>query len=185
MPRFQVRPMSRTLYLGTLALLQLALFAHVAPPLARTFKAHALFASLHDGWAVAAQLAAVALAVAGAAIALAFPLLALSRHAKRGRLRFLGLPRWAIRVGIAGGALFALALVATALATLLPALREALAPLGQSAAIGGTALMAAGALCAELLRRSIPPVPSVDAPWRCAPVRIAAIDRSESAERVA
>ena len=172
-------PISRPLYLGSLALLQLALAAHVAPPLARTFKAHALFASLHDGWPVAVEFAGVALAVVGAAVALAFPMLALARHAKRGRMRFLGLPRWAIGVGIAGGALFAAALIATALAALLPLARDVLAPLAQSATIGGTAMMAAGALCAELLRRSIPPLPLANAPWHCTPARLSSVDRTE------
>src|SRR5512138_2297714 len=98
MPLVHVRPMSRSFYLGTLLMLQLALITQVAPPLARMFKAQALFASLHDGWPVAVHLVGFMLSVGGAALALQFPLLAIVRHTKRGRLRFAGLPNWAIRV---------------------------------------------------------------------------------------
>ncbi len=186
MPLIHIRPMSRSLYLGTLAMLQLALATQVAPPLARTFKAQALFASLHDGWPVAAHLAGFMLAVGGAALALQFPMLAILRHAKRGRLRFAGLPNWAIHVAIGGAALFAVALITAAVEALLPTeARRALAPIAQSAAIAGTAVMAAGALCAELLRRSVAPVPVPAAPWRCTPVRIEAHDPLELDTRVA
>ncbi len=186
MPLVLARPMSRTLYLGTLATLQFALAVEVAPPLARTFKAHALFASLHDGWPVFAHLGGLALAVVGAAVALQFPLLAILRHAKRGRLRFLGLPRWAIHAAIVGGALFAVALLAAAVGALLPPdARAALAPIAKSTASAGTAMMAAGALCAELLRRSIPPLPVPAAPWQCTPVRLEALDPVELGTRAA
>jgi hypothetical protein len=185
MPLVRVRPMSRSLYLGTLVLLQLALATQIAPPIARTFKAHALFASLHDGWPVAAHLAGLVLAVAGAALALQFPMLAILRHAKRGRLRFAGLPNWAIRLAFGGGALFAAALIAFAIGALLPAeTRTALAPVAQSATIAGTALMAAGALCAELLRRSVGPIPVPAAPWQCTPVQIEALDPIEPSVRI-
>jgi hypothetical protein len=165
------RPIFRSLYLGTLALLQLALLTQIAPPLARTLKAHALFASLHDGWPVFAHLAGLALAVIGGALALQFPLLALHRHWKRGRIRFAGLPRWAILVATAGAALFVAALAAVPMLALLPlSTRGGLAPVAQSIAIAGTAMMAAGALWAELLRRSVAPVP-VPA-WQCTTARV-------------
>jgi hypothetical protein len=186
MPLVHTRPIARSLYLGSLALLQFALAVQVAPSLARTFKAHALFASLHDGWTVAAHLGGLALAVIGAAVALNFPLLALARHAKRGRLRFLGLPRWAIHLATAGAALFAAALIGAAGVALLPGdVREMVAPIAQSAATAGTAMMAAGALCAELLRRSIPPVPVPQAPWQCTPARIVALDPLDRSARLA
>lgn len=181
MPFASTAPVSRSLYLATLALLQLALALEVAPPLARTFKAHALFASLHEGWPVAAHLAGIVLAVIGSALALQFPLLALARHAKRGATRFRGLPRWAVHVAIAGAAVFAAALVATSIGALLSnETRAALAPLAQCGASAGTAMMSAGALCAELLRRSIAPVPVPSAPWRCVPVRLQALDPIEA-----
>jgi hypothetical protein len=172
----RTRPLSRSLYLCMLALLQLALAAHVAPALARTFKAHALFASLHDGWPAAAHLGGLALAIVGAAIALQFPLLALARHAKRGPLRFLGLPPWATHVGLAGAVVFALALVGAAIVALDPGVREVVAPVVQSAATAGTATMAAGALCAEMLRRSVPPAPFVAAPRRAGTAKAETID---------
>ncbi len=186
MPLVHVRPISRSLYLGTLLMLQLALVTQVAPPLARTFKAHALFASLHDGWPVAAHLVGLVLSVAGAALALQFPLLAIARHAKRGTSRFAGLPHWAIGVAVAGAALFASALITAAIGRLLSDdTRDALFAIAQSTAIAGTAVMAAGALCAELLRRSVAPVPVPTAPWQCTPARIEALDPSERVTRVA
>lgn len=186
MPLVHVRSMSRSFYLGALFMLQLALVTQVAPPLARTFKAHALFASLHDGWPVAAHLTGFMLSVAGAALALQFPLLAIVRHAKRGRLRFAGLPNWAIGVAIAGAAMFAAALITTAIGALVPVeARGSLLAIAQSMAIAGTAVMAAGALCAELLRRSVAPLPVAEAPWQCTPVRIEALDALEPGTRAA
>jgi len=178
--------MSRSFYLGTLVMLQLALVTQVAPPLARMFKAHALFASLHDGWTVAPHLMGLVLSVAGAALALQFPLLAIVRHAKRGRARFAGLPDWAICVAIAGAALFGSAPIIAAVAAVLPDdARASLSAIAQSAAISGTAVMAAGALSAELLRRSIAPVPVPPAPWQCEAVRIEALDPLEPVSRAA
>jgi hypothetical protein len=186
MTPIHVRPTSRSLYLGTLFMLQLALVTQVAPPLARMFKAHAMFASLHDGWTVAAHLAGLVLSVAGAALALQFPLLAIVRHTKRGAPRFAGLPRWAIRVAIAGAALFACALAITAIAAVLSDdARGALSAVARSAAVAGTAVMAAGALCAELLRRSVPPVAVPQAPWQCETVRIRPLDALERSARAA
>ena len=53
------------------------------------------------------QFVATGLAVAGAALALAFPGVALARHRRAGASRFLGLPGWAVALALAGTSLLA------------------------------------------------------------------------------
>ena len=76
--------MLRPLYLATLLILQLALVVKVAPPLAQALRVDALAGLAPGGWPAMLQLIATGLAVAGAALALVFPGVALSRHRRSG-----------------------------------------------------------------------------------------------------
>jgi hypothetical protein len=102
------------------------------------------------------QQIATGLAVAGAALALVFPGVALARHQRSGTHRFVGLPPWAVALALAGISLFCAAELGRALAPIMPAEPRAVAYLVARPAIaGGLALATAGVLCAELLRRSV------------------------------
>ena len=102
------------------------------------------------------QLIATGLAVAGAALVLVFPGMALAHHRRSGTLRFLGLPAWAVALAVAGVGLLATAALGLALAPVMPAeLRTHAYLVARPAITGGLALAAAGVLCAELLRPSI------------------------------
>ena len=179
--------LQRGAYLATLAVLQIALVIDVAPDLAERLVPRTYVVS-GAAWSpaaqIAAQLAAYALSLAGTAVILAFPALALARHAQRGGLRFLGLPRLGIRLAI-GGAFAYVAAQALASVAAAPAIAAAGIPgLAASFATGSLAVMAAGALTAEVLRRGIaPPVRVPIAPWHCSPVRIEVIDPPELATR--
>jgi hypothetical protein len=148
--------MLRRLYLATLLTLQFALLVRVAPSLGSALRADAALGVLPDGWLTAVQFASAAGAVIGGALALTFPGLALLRHRQRGECRFRGMPRWAIGLALTGGSVFAAALL---IGELLPLLARgtpmAVLLLARSAINAGLALMAAGVLCAELLRRSV------------------------------
>jgi len=151
----------RLLYQGTLVALQLALLVLLAPPLAGALqRALALGAFPDSGLAIVHSALALA-AIGGGALALAFPLLALLRHRQRGRARFCGLPRWAVVLAVAGGLVFALGAVLNGTAPLVSAdARLATLLTARPMLNAGFAIMAAGVLCAELLRRSVgaPPV---------------------------
>ena len=103
------------------------------------------------------QLIATGLAVAGAALALVFPGVALARHRRAGTHALpgpaaLGPSGWRL----AGIALLAAAALGLALAPIMPAESRAIVYLVARPAItGGLALATAGVLCAELLRRSV------------------------------
>ncbi len=113
--------MLRLLYLATLVVLQLALIVKLAPPLAQALRVDALAGLAPEGWPAMLQLFATGLAVAGAALALVFPGVALARHRRSGALRFLGLPAWAVGLALAGIALLAAAALGLALAPIMPA----------------------------------------------------------------
>ena len=148
--------MLRFLYQATLFALQLALIVQVAPPLAHALRQGAAFGAFPDGWLALVQVASAAAAVGGGALALAFPGIALLRHRQRGLARFGGLPQWAVAVSLAGGAVFALGLAVHGIVPLLaPGARQIAAQTARPALNAGLALMAAGILWAELLRRSI------------------------------
>ena len=175
------RRLERAAYFAALTLLQAALMIDVAPRLAVALipRAH-----LADGpaWLSVAQVAGYALALAGSAIALAFPAIALARHAQRGRMRFLGLPRFGTWLAIAGASAFAAAqALAWAAHSSLAIAGAAVAGIAPSLASGGIALMAAGALTAEVLRRGVAPLRVPIAPWHCRPVRIEVIGPRELA----
>jgi hypothetical protein len=178
-----LRRLPRAAYLATLALLQVALAIDVAPRLGTALVPNASYAHV-AGWPSLALVGGHALAIGGAAIVLAVPALALARHARRGRARFVGLPRFGIGLGIAGASIYAAAQAAAIVARWPPALFDAAAAgTTESVAAGGIALMAAGALTAEVLRRSVAPLRIPIAPWHCRPVRIEVIDPPDLATR--
>jgi hypothetical protein len=175
--------LDRAAYLATLAVLQVALMIDVAPRLAAALAPHAYLA-FNPAWLSVAQAAGFALALAGSALVLAFPVLALARHAQRGRMRFLGLPRFGARLAIVGAIAFAAAKgLAWVAHSSLAIVDASVSEIAASLSSGGIALMAAGALTAEVLRRGIAPMRVPIAPWHCRPVRIEVIDPPELATR--
>jgi hypothetical protein len=136
--------------------LQLALLVRVAPRLGHALHVDAAIGALPGGFPAAAQIASAAVAVIGVALALVFPGVAWLRHCQRGEMRFRGLPKWAVTVTLVGGAIAVAGLGLHGLSPLLPAdLQIAVVHVARPAQNAGLALMAAGALCAELLRRSV------------------------------
>jgi hypothetical protein len=151
--------MTRKLYLAMLLALQLVLFGRVAPRLGVALHADAALGALPAGPAALAQWLGAAAAIVGVALALVFPGVALLRHQQRGSIRFIGLPRWAVGLALAGGATLAVGVLLHATLPLLPLdARLATAHIGRGAQNAGIALAAAGTLCAELLRRSVAPL---------------------------
>jgi len=145
----------RRAYLAALAVLQVAIAVHAAPALVPPMSRLTAYAAFHGGGAGTLLLALTALAAIGAAVALAFPALALARHLRRGERRFAGVPAAAAAVAIAGAGVLLVGAVAPALAGFLPPDWRTLSVHGGRAAIAaGFALTAAGALAGELLRRS-------------------------------
>lgn len=148
--------MLRHLYQGTLVALQLALGLELAPLLAQALRRGLALDALSDPALGLVQGAAAIAAIGGGALALAFPLLALLRHRQRGPLRFDALPRWAVALAVTGGAAFVLGALLHATVPLLAAeARMAIVLTARPLGYAGLALMAAGVLWAELLRRSI------------------------------
>lgn len=153
--------MIRFLYQATLVALQVALLVQIAPPFAQALALDAAFGAFPDDWPAVARVASVATALVAGALALAFPGIALLRHRRRGTLRFGGLPRWAVALSLAGGGVITLGLALDGIVPLLaPDVRLAAVLAARPALDAGLALMAAGVLWAELLRRSVG-VPSI------------------------
>lgn len=151
--------MIRSLYLAALLMLQLAFVVKFAPALAQALRIDAVPGLAPEGWPALLQFVATSLAVSGAALALAFPGVALTRHRRAGVSRFLGMPGWAVALALAGAFLLGAATIAVGLAPLLSddgAMTVVL--IARSGVAGGLAMTAAGVLCAELLRRSVAPV---------------------------
>jgi hypothetical protein len=172
--------MIRRLYLMTLLALQLALLMRVAPRLGHALHVDAAISALPGGWPAAAQLVIAAVAVIGVALALVFPGVAWLRHCQRGETRFRGLPRWAVKLTLAGAAAAAGGLLLLGLPPLLPAdLQIAVVLVAGPAQNAGLALMAAGALCAELLRRSVGAPSTLPPPRRIRAERIEVTDPPE------
>ena len=143
--------MLRPFHLAALVTVQLAIIVKLAPPLAQALRADALAGLAPGGWPAIVQLIATGLAVAGAALALVFPGVALARHRRCGTLRFAGLPPWAVALALSGISLFAAAALVVALAPVMPAEARGIAYLvARPATTGGLALATAGVLCAEL-----------------------------------
>lgn len=148
--------MLRRLYLATLFALQLALLARVAPRLGYALHADAALGALPGGPPALLQFAGAAAAIVGVALALVYPGVALLRHHQRGEMRFLGLPRWAVALALAGAVVLGAGLVLEGLIPLLPReFKFAMALIARPTQNAGLALAAAGTLCAELLRRGV------------------------------
>jgi hypothetical protein len=178
--------MIRRLYLTTLLALQLALLLHVALPLGHALHVDAALGALPHGWPAVAQFASAAVAVIGGALALVFPWVALLRHRQRGELRFLGLPRWAVALALTGATIFALGLSIKTMVPLLPLdARMAAVLTARPALNAGLALLAAGALCAELLRRSVGAKRAATTVRRTLPQRIEVTHPPELSTRAA
>ncbi len=104
----------RRAYLAALAVLQVAIAVHAAPVLVPPMSRLTAYAAFHGGGAGALLLVLTALAAIGAAIALAFPALALARHLRRGERRFAGVPTAAAALATAGAAVLLVGAVALA-----------------------------------------------------------------------
>ncbi len=148
--------MIRSLYLTALLVLQLAIIIKFAPALAQALRVDAIPPMAPAGWPTVLQSVATSVAVAGAALSLAFPVVAAARHGRAGPHRFLGLPRWAVALALTGASLLAASTLLFALAPMLAGEDRMIAlPLARSGVAGGLAVAMAGVLCAELLRRSV------------------------------
>ena len=148
--------MFRRLYQIALVALQVALLYQIVPPIAQALQRGASFGAFPHGPLAAVQVACAVAAVVGGALALAFPGLALLRHRQRGDSRFVGLPRWSVALAVAGAAIFVVGAALNGAVPLLPPeSRMATVLTARPVINAGLALMAAGVLCAEFLRRSI------------------------------
>jgi hypothetical protein len=148
--------MVRRLYQVTLVALQVALLIQFAPPLAQALWRGVGLGAFPGGSFAVLQVASAAAAIGGGALALAFPGFALLRHRQRGQARFGGLPRWSVALALAGAAVFLVGASLNSVAPLLaPSDRMAAALIARSMLNAGLALMAAGVLCAEVLRRGV------------------------------
>ena len=155
----------RRLYQCTLVALQLALLVLLAPPLAQALQRGLALGAIPGRGLAIVQGALALVAIGGGALALAFPLFALLRHRQRGRARFGGLPRWAVVLAVAGGIVFVLGAVLNAAAPLVGTdVRLATLLTARPMLNAGLAVMAAGVLCAELLRRSVGMPPLIAIP---------------------
>jgi len=165
--------MFRFAYQCALVALQLALLFELAPPVAQAVRRGIAFGAFPDGSLAAVQVLSALAAIAGGALTLAFPMFALARHVQRGRPRFGGLPRWAVVLALAGSAVFALgALLNAAVPLFAVDTRMAVVLTARPLVNAGLAVMSAGVLCAELLRRSV------------ALPRVVALPRASATERV-
>ena len=164
--------MYRPAYLSTLVSLQVGLAIGAVPPLTRLLNAEVSAATARGAAPGLLQLASCSLAAIGIAVILNFPAIAVLRHLQRGGARFRGVPRWAVNLALIGAALFLFGIVAMLLRPLIPgALHGYAVLLERPAFTAGMALMAAGALCAELLRRSVGPMRAATAQLQHPPVR--------------
>ena len=148
--------MMRRLYQVTLVALQVALFTQIAPPLAQALWRGVALGAFSSGSLAVLQVASAAAAVGGGALALAFPAFAFLRHLQRGRLRFGGMPRWSVALALAGAVVFLLGALLNGVIPLLgPNERMAAVLTARPVLNAGLALMAAGVLCGEVLRRGV------------------------------
>jgi len=165
--------MLRPAYLLTLVSLQITFAIAAVPPLTRMLSAQVGAAAGHGIVPAIVQLASCSLAALGLAVVLNFPAIALLRHLQRGVVRFRGIPHWAVGVALCGTVILVTAVAAKTLLQLLPVDARTIATLIERPAFTAcVALMAAGALCAELLRRSVAPPRSPAPRLRFSPSRI-------------
>jgi len=157
----------RPMYLATLCILQFALIAKIAPPLAEAIRIDIALGHAAGSWLAVIQIVATAAAVSGTSLALAFPIVAMSRHWSGGRVRFVGLPSWASATALAGAGAFVAGSLALKCVPMLPVdARMAVVLIARPSVAGGLALMIAGVLCAELLRRAVVPRRTLEASER-------------------
>jgi hypothetical protein len=148
--------MIRRLYQVTLISLQIALLVQIVPPLAQGLWRSVALGAFADSPLALIQIGSAAAAIAGGALALAFPALALLRHRQRGQLRFDGLPRWSVTLALMGALIFLLGALLNGVVPLLaPNDRMTVVLTARPVLNAGLALMAGGVLCAELLRRGV------------------------------
>jgi hypothetical protein len=148
--------MHRRLYLASLVLLQIALIAWVARPLAQALNFETAPGLAAGGWPAVLQLVATAITVVASSVVLGFPVVAFARHRRSRALRFAGLPKWATVIAACGAAALCVGFLAHSLVPALPADARFTAVLvARSVAAAGLALATAGVLCSELLRRSV------------------------------
>ena len=177
--------MMRRLYQITLVALQVALLVQIVPPLAEGLWRGVALGAFADSRLSLIQAGSAAAAIAGGALALAFPALALLRHRQRGRPRFGGLPRWSVALALTGAVIFLLGGLLNGVVPLLaPDHRMAAVLSARPILNAGLALMAAGVLCAEVLRRGVG-VPQVVATRDDASARIEVTHPPELATRFA
>jgi len=178
--------MIRRLYQVTLVALQIALLAHIVPPLAQALWRGVALSAFPESPLALIQVASAAAAIGGGALALAFPAFALLRHRQRGQTRFGGLPRWSVALALTGAVVFLLgAALNGAVPLLVPANRMAAVLTARPVQNAGLALMAAGVLCAELLRRSVGVPRIVVVSHEASPQRIEVTHPPELATRLA
>jgi len=148
--------MMRRCYLVALCVLQVMLAWQLVPIVALVLMRHVPLGHAADGWPAVAEIASAAMCVIGSGLTLAYPCIVMMRHVQRGAQRFTGLPRWAVALVFAGCVLLAMHFAIRFLSPWLPRVDQrpisAMLPL----AAPGVALMSAGVLFAELLRRSRP-----------------------------
>ena len=173
-------------YQITLVTLQVALLFHIVPPLAQALRQGAAFGAFPHGSLAVVQITSSVAALGGGALALAFPVLSLLRRRERGNARFGGLPRWSVVLALAGAVVFLLGASLSGVVPLLaPEDRMSAVLTSRPVLNAGLALMAAGVLCAELLRRSVGMPRIVIIPRDSAPHRIEVTHPPELATRVA
>ena len=148
--------MIRHCYLAALCALQVMLAWQLVPITALVLTRHVPLGRAGDGIAAVAEIACAAVCVVGAGLTLAYPCIAIMRHLQRGEQRFTGLPRWAIGLTFAGAVLLALDGLVRGLGASLPGLDQRPLASALPLAAPGVALMSAGALFGELLRRTRP-----------------------------
>ncbi|MDQ6619142.1 MAG: hypothetical protein M3Z31_05505 [Pseudomonadota bacterium] len=148
--------MLRRCYLLALCVLQVMFAWQLVPAIAVLLTRHVPLGHAADGWPAVLEITAAALSVTGAGLALSYPCIVIMRHVQRGVQRFSGLPRWAVTLTLLGTALLSIEGAVRLFGPWLPLVDErplrSMLPL----ATPGVALMCAGALLAELLRRSRP-----------------------------
>lgn len=146
----------RRLYQIALVALQAALLAEIVPPLAQGLWRDVALGAFAGSPLALIQVGSAAAAIAGGALALAFPSFALLRHRQRGRARFGGMPRWSVALALAGAVVFLLGAMLNGVVPLLePNDRIAVVLTARPVLNAGLALMAAGVLCGEVLRRGV------------------------------
>lgn len=148
--------MMRGCYLTALCVLQVMLAWQLVPIVALVLMRHVPLGHAADGWPAVMEVASAALCVIGSGLSLSYPCIVLMRHLQRGAERFAGVPRWAVALMFCGGALLGMHFAVRLAGPWLPVVDGRPLATMVPLAAPGVALMSAGVLLAELLRRSRP-----------------------------